>query len=63
MVQNMCTWSPEKGSRSRKKIFEQILAKSFPNLWRTVSTQISNLKLRKHYENYKAHHTLLKIHD
>lgn len=50
VVQNMCTRGPEKGVGA-EKIFEEILPENFPNVLRTVSTQINNPQIRKHYEN------------
>lgn len=39
-----------------EKLLEEILAAYFPDLWRTVSTQIHNPKPEQYEENYQAHH-------
>lgn len=40
----MYIWSPEQGVRAENK-FEEIMAETFLNLLKTVSTQITNPKL------------------
>lgn len=52
-------WNPENGIRT-EKLLEEILAAYFPDLWRTVSTQIHNPKPEQYEENYQAHHDCSK---